>query len=135
MYTKIEFGGMVALQHQKWTWTWGIILDLFLSLYQLVHCWQVTMIQLQLQKQSDNIGKKIYPAWVSLINNLMVVLYVTFGSFTHFDQNQFHELALGLDLTNRPFLWVVRQDNKKYTLMNSWEVKERLLIGLLNKRR
>ncbi|KAH1076182.1 hypothetical protein GYH30_051878 [Glycine max] len=43
---------------------------------------------------------------VSLINNLMVVLYVTFGSFTHFDQNQFHELALGLDLTNRPFLWV-----------------------------
>ncbi|RZB71047.1 UDP-glycosyltransferase 83A1-like [Glycine soja] len=41
------------------------------------------------------------------------VLYVAFGSFTHFDQNQFNELALGLDLTNRPFLWVVRQDNKR----------------------
>ncbi|RDX61738.1 UDP-glycosyltransferase 83A1, partial [Mucuna pruriens] len=40
------------------------------------------------------------------------VLYVAFGSFTHFDQNQFNELALGLDLTNRPFLWVVREDNK-----------------------
>ncbi|KAL2335448.1 hypothetical protein Fmac_016661 [Flemingia macrophylla] len=40
------------------------------------------------------------------------VLYVAFGSFTLFDQNQFNELALGLDLTNRPFLWVVRQDNK-----------------------
>ncbi|XP_061366525.1 UDP-glycosyltransferase 83A1-like [Gastrolobium bilobum] len=39
------------------------------------------------------------------------VLYVAFGSFTLFDQNQFNELALGLDLTNRPFLWVVRQDS------------------------
>ncbi|XP_061369304.1 UDP-glycosyltransferase 83A1-like [Gastrolobium bilobum] len=39
------------------------------------------------------------------------VTYVAFGSFTLFDQNQFKELALGLDLTNRPFLWVVRQDS------------------------
>ncbi|CAK9186018.1 unnamed protein product [Ilex paraguariensis] len=38
------------------------------------------------------------------------VIYVAFGSFTVFDQNQFHELALGLELTNRPFLWVVRPD-------------------------
>ena len=40
------------------------------------------------------------------------VLYVAFGSFTLFDQNQFNELALGLELTNRPFLWVIREDNK-----------------------
>ncbi|RDX61741.1 UDP-glycosyltransferase 83A1, partial [Mucuna pruriens] len=40
------------------------------------------------------------------------VMYVAFGSITLFDQNQFNELALGLDLTNKPFLWVVRQDNK-----------------------
>ncbi|XP_027359084.1 UDP-glycosyltransferase 83A1-like [Abrus precatorius] len=40
------------------------------------------------------------------------VVYVAFGSFTLFDQNQFNEIALGLDLTNRPFLWVVRKDNK-----------------------
>ncbi|WVZ15479.1 hypothetical protein V8G54_013045 [Vigna mungo] len=40
------------------------------------------------------------------------MLYVAFGSFTQFDQNQFNELALGLDLTNRPFLWVIREDNK-----------------------
>ncbi|ESW23308.1 hypothetical protein PHAVU_004G035900 [Phaseolus vulgaris] len=40
------------------------------------------------------------------------VLYVAFGSITLFDQNQFNELALGLDLTNRPFLWVIREDNK-----------------------
>ncbi|XP_061366526.1 UDP-glycosyltransferase 83A1-like [Gastrolobium bilobum] len=39
------------------------------------------------------------------------VLYVAFGSFNLLDQNQFKELALGLDLTNRPFLWVVRQDS------------------------
>ncbi|KAK6129167.1 hypothetical protein DH2020_037099 [Rehmannia glutinosa] len=38
------------------------------------------------------------------------VIYVAFGSLTVFDQTQFEELALGLELTNRPFLWVVRQD-------------------------
>lgn len=38
------------------------------------------------------------------------VVYVAFGSFTLFYQNQFKELAFGLDLTKRPFLWVVRED-------------------------
>ncbi|XP_044467821.1 UDP-glycosyltransferase 83A1-like [Mangifera indica] len=38
------------------------------------------------------------------------VIYVAFGSLTVFDIIQFQELALGLELTNRPFLWVVRQD-------------------------
>ncbi|KAL2531116.1 UDP-glycosyltransferase 83A1 [Abeliophyllum distichum] len=38
------------------------------------------------------------------------VIYVAFGSFTVFDHNQFRELALGLELTDRPFLWVVRQN-------------------------
>ncbi|KAJ0428757.1 hypothetical protein HanHA300_Chr17g0649671 [Helianthus annuus] len=36
------------------------------------------------------------------------VIYIAFGSFTIFDQTQFEELALGLELSNRPFLWVVR---------------------------
>ncbi|EEF36311.1 UDP-glycosyltransferase 83A1 [Ricinus communis] len=36
------------------------------------------------------------------------VIYVAFGSFTVFDQTQFEELALGLQLTNKPFLWVAR---------------------------
>ncbi|KAL7101006.1 hypothetical protein ACP275_08G030200 [Erythranthe tilingii] len=40
------------------------------------------------------------------------VIYVAFGSFTFFDHTQFEELALGLELTNRPFLWVVRHDVK-----------------------
>ncbi|KAJ0098806.1 hypothetical protein Patl1_21698 [Pistacia atlantica] len=38
------------------------------------------------------------------------VIYVAFGSFTVIDKIQFQELALGLELTNRPFLWVVRPD-------------------------
>ncbi|XP_063937024.1 UDP-glycosyltransferase 83A1-like [Daucus carota subsp. sativus] len=38
------------------------------------------------------------------------VIFVAFGSFTVFDQIQFQELALGLELTNKPFLWVVRPD-------------------------
>ncbi|KAL4361921.1 hypothetical protein GQ457_04G033170 [Hibiscus cannabinus] len=41
------------------------------------------------------------------------VIYVAFGSYTVFDQIQFQELALGLELTNRPFLWVVREDITK----------------------
>ncbi|XP_072087386.1 UDP-glycosyltransferase 83A1-like [Arachis hypogaea] len=39
------------------------------------------------------------------------VIYVAFGSTTLFDEKQFKELALGLELTNRPFLWVVRKDS------------------------
>ncbi|KAH7845931.1 hypothetical protein Vadar_007641 [Vaccinium darrowii] len=38
------------------------------------------------------------------------VIYVAFGSFIVFDQIQFQELATGLELTNWPFLWVVRPD-------------------------
>ncbi|KAI7728882.1 hypothetical protein M8C21_001976 [Ambrosia artemisiifolia] len=36
------------------------------------------------------------------------VIYVAFGSFTIFDQLQFEELALALEDTKKPFLWVVR---------------------------
>ncbi|XP_061366528.1 UDP-glycosyltransferase 83A1-like [Gastrolobium bilobum] len=45
------------------------------------------------------------------------VLYVAFGSFSLLDQNQFKELALGLDITNIPFLWVVRQDSNSTNKM------------------
>ncbi|PKI53818.1 hypothetical protein CRG98_025824 [Punica granatum] len=38
------------------------------------------------------------------------VVYVAFGSFTVLDPVQSKELALGLELTNRPFLWVVRSE-------------------------
>jgi hypothetical protein len=38
------------------------------------------------------------------------VVYVAFGSITIFDARQFEELAEGLELTGRPFLWVVRPD-------------------------
>ncbi|KAJ0973920.1 hypothetical protein J5N97_015885 [Dioscorea zingiberensis] len=38
------------------------------------------------------------------------VIYVAFGSLAILDERQFQELALGLELTGRPFLWVVRPD-------------------------
>ncbi|XP_060193197.1 UDP-glycosyltransferase 83A1-like [Lycium barbarum] len=38
------------------------------------------------------------------------VVYVAFGSFTIFNEAQFQELALGLEVANKPFLWVVRSD-------------------------
>ncbi|KAM0058271.1 putative UDP-glucuronosyl/UDP-glucosyltransferase, UDP-glycosyltransferase family [Helianthus debilis subsp. tardiflorus] len=43
------------------------------------------------------------------------VIYVAFGSSTTFNQTQFEELALGLELSNRPFLWVVRPGMTKET--------------------
>ncbi|CAH1413197.1 unnamed protein product [Lactuca virosa] len=43
------------------------------------------------------------------------VIYVAFGSFTIFNQTQFEELALGQELSNRPFLWVVRPGMTKET--------------------
>ncbi|KAK7394425.1 hypothetical protein VNO78_14953 [Psophocarpus tetragonolobus] len=39
------------------------------------------------------------------------VVYVSFGSLAIVEPNQFKELARGLDVLNRPFLWVVRPTN------------------------
>ncbi|KAI4975865.1 UDP-glycosyltransferase 83A1-like [Hordeum vulgare subsp. vulgare] len=38
------------------------------------------------------------------------VVYVAFGTSTVFEPRQFRKLAEGLELTGRPFLWVVRPD-------------------------
>ncbi|WCJ25601.1 UDP-Glycosyltransferase superfamily protein [Euphorbia peplus] len=38
------------------------------------------------------------------------VIYVAFGSLAVLDSNQFQELAFGLELSNKSFLWVVRSD-------------------------
>ncbi|KAI3713138.1 hypothetical protein L1987_71710 [Smallanthus sonchifolius] len=43
------------------------------------------------------------------------VIYIAFGSFAIFNQTQFEELALGLELSNRPFLWVVSPGMTKET--------------------
>ncbi|CAN0896082.1 UDP-glycosyltransferase 83A1 [Linum grandiflorum] len=36
------------------------------------------------------------------------IIYVAFGSIAVLNQQQFQELALGLELTGKPFLWVIR---------------------------
>ncbi|KAJ4976127.1 hypothetical protein NE237_001233 [Protea cynaroides] len=41
---------------------------------------------------------------------LRSVIYVAFGSISSLNQQQFNELALGLEYVGRPFLWVVRPD-------------------------
>ncbi|KAL6894115.1 hypothetical protein ACP4OV_008213 [Aristida adscensionis] len=48
------------------------------------------------------------------------VVYVAFGSFAIFDPRQFEELALGLELAGRPFLWVVRPDFATGGVSKAW---------------
>ncbi|KQK13117.1 hypothetical protein BRADI_1g08177v3 [Brachypodium distachyon] len=48
------------------------------------------------------------------------VVYVAFGSLTTFNPRQFQELAEGLELTGRPFLWVVRPDFTSGGLSKAW---------------
>ncbi|XP_065878483.1 UDP-glycosyltransferase 83A1-like [Euphorbia lathyris] len=43
------------------------------------------------------------------------VIYVAFGSTVFCSQQQLNELAIGFEITNRPFLWVVRSDFTKET--------------------
>eukprot|EP01018_Ginkgo_biloba_P036067 Gb_27270 [translate_table: standard] len=42
--------------------------------------------------------------------SLCSVIYVSFGSLAVFNATQLEELALGLEATQKPFLWVVRND-------------------------
>lgn len=42
--------------------------------------------------------------------SLETVIYVSFGSTVRFSERQVEELALALEATQRPFLWVVRPD-------------------------
>ncbi|CAL0299069.1 unnamed protein product [Lupinus luteus] len=60
------------------------------------------------------------------------VLYVAFGSMALFDQNQFTQIALGLELTNRPFLWVVREDYNRsirMTYPNEFQGKKGKIVA------
>jgi hypothetical protein len=60
------------------------------------------------------------------------VVYVAFGSFTVFNPRQFEELALGLELTGRPFLWVVWPDFAT-GLSKAWldEFRDRVGRGMI----
>ncbi|THG13120.1 hypothetical protein TEA_008635 [Camellia sinensis var. sinensis] len=72
-----------------------------------VHFWQA--IDLEIQQATS--GQKTQLAWNGLINSQPTqssMLHLEASQF--FDQIQFQELALGLELTNKPFLWVVRPD-------------------------
>ncbi|TKY65103.1 UDP-glycosyltransferase 83A1 [Spatholobus suberectus] len=48
------------------------------------------------------------------------VIYVSFGSLAVMEPNQFNELALGLDLLDKPFIWVVRPSNDNKVNVNAY---------------
>ncbi|KAF3444851.1 hypothetical protein FNV43_RR14544 [Rhamnella rubrinervis] len=62
------------------------------------------------------------------------VIYVAFGSLAVHDETQLNELALGLELTGRPFLWVIRpgmsklqKDEYPRGKMLSWVPQQKVL--------
>ena len=59
------------------------------------------------------------------------VVYVAFGSFAVFSPRQFEELALGLglELTGRPFLWLVRPDFATGGLSEAWLEEFQRCVG------
>jgi len=52
------------------------------------------------------------------------VIYVCFGSLCHLLASQLVELALGLEASNRPFIWVVRKGDYS-TELEKWLVEEK----------
>ncbi|MED6218427.1 hypothetical protein PIB30_026652, partial [Stylosanthes scabra] len=61
------------------------------------------------------------------------VLYVAFGSITIFNQKQLTELAFGIELTHRPFLWAMREDSdisgNKVSLPNEFKGDKGKIVG------
>ncbi|EEE59915.1 hypothetical protein OsJ_12542 [Oryza sativa Japonica Group] len=50
------------------------------------------------------------------------VVYVSFGSWAYFSRRQVRELALGLEASNHPFLWVIRpEDSSGRWAPEGWE--------------
>ncbi|CAK8540709.1 unnamed protein product [Lathyrus sativus] len=66
------------------------------------------------------------------------VIYVSFGSLVEMEQNQFNELALGLDLLDEPFLWVVRPSNDdkvNYEYPNDFHGSKGKIVGWARQRK
>ncbi|KAB2056079.1 hypothetical protein ES319_A11G079500v1 [Gossypium barbadense] len=107
--------------------TQKIMFDFILRNIKVVETtdWVLCNSSLELEFQGFNLVPKASPIGpflaINRLGNLSgnfwpedsTFIYVAFGSFTVFDQIQFQELALGLEITERPFIWVVREDITK----------------------
>ncbi|KAG2710988.1 hypothetical protein I3760_04G056400 [Carya illinoinensis] len=72
--------------------------------------WWLCNTAYELEPAAFSLVPKLLPVGPIMANQQppCSVIYVAFGSFTILDPIQFKELAFGLELTNRPFLLVVR---------------------------
>lgn len=59
--------------------------------------------------------------WLNERNKSNTVVYACFGSLSHLSSSQLKELALGLESSNHPFIWVIR-GKEYYTTrqFNQW---------------
>lgn len=72
-------------------------------------------LQARKSNPMDHLSASFWPEDSTCLNWLdqqphKSVIYVAVGSMAKFDHTQLQELALGLELSNKPFLWVVRSD-------------------------
>ncbi|KAJ3673844.1 hypothetical protein LUZ60_005836 [Juncus effusus] len=70
---------------------------------------------LPIEQVSDSLGHlwsndETYLNWLDQ-QSISSVVYVSFGSLITLDQTQFQELSLGLEMSQMPFLWVIRSDS------------------------
>ncbi|CBI30182.3 unnamed protein product, partial [Vitis vinifera] len=52
------------------------------------------------------------------------VIYACFGSLCHFSTSQLIEIGLGLEASNRPFVWIIRQSDCSFEI-EEWLLEER----------
>ncbi|KAL1322801.1 UDP-glycosyltransferase 83A1 [Arachis hypogaea] len=66
------------------------------------------------------------------------VVYVSFGSLAVLESNQFKELALALDLIDKPFLWVVRpgiNDDKNNAFPNEFHGNKGKIVSWVSQKK
>ncbi|XP_066367808.1 UDP-glycosyltransferase 73E1-like [Miscanthus floridulus] len=84
----------------------------------LKRCYFVGPVSLPLPPAAADISESPCIRWLDSKPSCLVV-YVCFGTYASISGDQLRELALGLEASGKPFLWVVRADG--WTPPDGWE--------------
>lgn len=71
----------------------------------------------------SSIEEKQCLEWLNLMETRSVI-YVCLGSLCRLVSSQWIEIGLGLESSNRPFIWVVTNNGENYFELENWLIKE-----------